>query len=487
MAANAPTIFYPQIDPAPRIQVEYLNAWGGVYAEADNITSVTLWTDKLPTKVYIATLTQLYDEFGNPSIGNYEWTANNIQLVGGVNRLFVKNLLDTGDNAVTEVSMLVDFIAPTISTTFPANASINNSTVYQIRVRFSEDMDPVTTVNGLHIYPDPGGYWYPWYGNATDFIYSVPGSQLEYGTLYTVSTSADARDVIGNSTTSTGFSFKTMPAPAHEAGKSVGYAEFYTTAPFEIPIVGEDASAVTTLTPGIANPFRYFLLDGAETSYNIPYNDSYYDISPIANDASVFTTLSPGIVSPFRYFINDGKNIGHGASEHASDAIYLPKVGDESFALTTLSPGLLDPFRKHIKDGYSKGYYFFKYNLTPLPWYPTILDYDIMNYVTLEGYIHVMTDNIPVMEWAVPNAMRNRRIFYTCQFSRYVSFSKFMAFDSYQNVDAFKYSADRENWELMPTTGTKRKVGYVRFTSPAQIEGGLWYFRILAGYKRTVS
>ncbi len=486
MSANAPTIFYPQVNPAPRIREEYITAWGGVFAEADNILKVTAWTDKLPATVYTATLEQIYDEFGNPSIGNYKWTASNIRLVAGVNRLYIRNTLTTGATATTEVSMLVDFVPPTIVATFPANASTGNSPLYQIRIRFSEDMDP-SSADGIHISPDPGGYWYPWHMNATDFVYSVPGLLLSYGTKYTVTFDADVKDIIGNSTTSTGFSFTTNRGITPYDGISAGYNTAYSTIISEIPVIENDGALAGYLTPGIATPFRYAPYDGCTSGYSSVWGKILSEIPVIESDSSVFTTLTPGIANPFRYASYDCVDAKYPDAILHSRIHELPVVESDSYGNTILSPGLVYPFRQAAYDGLTTGYYFFKYNLTPLPWYPTVLDYEIMNYVTLEGFIHVMNGNTPVLEWSVPNAMRNRRIFYTCQFSRFVSFSKFMAFDSYQNVGAFKFSTDKENWGPMPIMGTKRNVGYVQFTSPAQMEGGLWYFRIYAGYKKVTT
>jgi len=497
MGAESLTIIYPPINPAISVRVEYLDAYGGVYSAADNLTSITVKSGSFAELT--ATLEQMYDEQGNLAVGQYTWRVPNVRLVLGANTLTITANYPGGSKSIS-VSLFSDFIAPTLTAAFPPNGTTWVSPVYQIKIKFSEPMDVASCLQGITLTPDAGGQWeyYPHEPTNAErvFVYAMPlGYTLAYNTKYTISFSELVTDKIGNPTTSTAISFTTKDAPASRDGAVTGYSFYVPAANKTLGSLAESGSAnYTTITPGIASPFRYARMDGA-LSYNVEQHPVYY---PVANTqlkdlaqsgTSVYNTITPGIASPFRYARMDGA-LSYDVNTHSvynsvinAEPLTIAEAASTKFV--TITPGIARPFRDARLDGATTGYYFFKYNVDPLPWYPVILSYNINNFITKEGIIYVMNGNIPIIEWNTPNAMRSRRIFYTVQFSRFPSFTPMMAFDSHQSRKAFKYSVDSgTTWEDFPEIGIKRKIGRTKFTSPAEIEGGRWFFRIVAGYKR---
>ncbi len=94
-----------------------------------------------------------------------------------------------------------DLERPSVSSSEPAyvegGADNISTTLDRIIVRFSEPMNTMKTERAFSLSPDVSGY-FEWTDNNATMIYHLT-SELEYGTLYTVSVSTAAEDNAGNS------------------------------------------------------------------------------------------------------------------------------------------------------------------------------------------------------------------------------------------------------------------------------------------------
>lgn len=117
-----------------------------------------------------------------------------------------RTIRDTKGNRMEEQFLSEFYIGsdlerPSVSSSEPAyveGGAENISTALdRIIVRFSEPMNTMKTERAFSLNPDVSGY-FEWTDNDATMIYHLT-SELEYGTLYTVSVSTAAEDNAGNS------------------------------------------------------------------------------------------------------------------------------------------------------------------------------------------------------------------------------------------------------------------------------------------------
>lgn len=488
MAIDALTVIYPPQSPALETSLQTIGMFGGVFSQIDDIVEVYAVNLDDPDLIqYGATLTP------EASQGDYFWEIADgiIPLFSiGINTLRVTAIAADGDVGTYDASLFVDYIPPTLIYTMPANDTTDVSSVYTIALRFDETLDVDSSVTGVTIDPDPGGTWIGHPLRDDTLLYSTHLAPMDGGTTYTISFGPEVRDRIGNSTLSDGISFTTEYGNSHRFGLD------YDNSPEDNHVDSESSGSfvlpdtLSYVPPSLVNPFRYNHRFAQEYFYDGLYEpDSYFAIPAdyTKNWEIVGHTgfVPPLIINPFRYFHRFGKD-------------YVIDTPDDNFSTVEVYSGyqttgvitpseVISPFRYAHRFGKDYPLFIYVFDLTAVPWFPLVIDYEFNGLVLQDGLLRVLSDNSLAAIWDVPNAMRGRPIFFKVQLSRTPSFFTSLSIDSYYNNDSFEYSEDEGvTWNPCPITGVRRKTGRIRFTSQQPIEGGLWYFRILAGYKKQV-
>ncbi len=249
------------------------------YDATNHIATFTPTGDYPADTMFTATITTGAESLANvPLASDYTWTFT------------------TGDNT--------DTTAPLVSSINPSIGAIGVATNQKIAIAFDEGMDSTTLnsttvkLTGPGLTPVAGSVTYSSIGDTATF---TPNSVLAANTIYTVTVTTGATDLVGNplaidfvSTFTTGATTDTA-APTvtstNPADNAIGVnLDASVNATFDEPM---DASTINLATFTLTGPGSTVV--AGKVSYDVPFNiATFTPTSPLASSTTYTATISNG-------------------------------------------------------------------------------------------------------------------------------------------------------------------------------------------------